>query len=88
MGKKKENKKVQKVKTKKDWNKILLITLLVLLIIEIILIPCLFYAEVKKVLGIIMFLILPTIGAIIVLLLSRICIVDFQKKKERLLNRN
>lgn len=83
-----KDKKVKKVKTKKDWNKILLISLLVLLLIEVVLIPCLVYAEVKKVLGIIMFLVLPTLGAIIVLLLSRVCIVDFQKKKTRLLNRD
>ena len=79
---KKDKKNVQK--NKKDWNKILLIILLVLLCFEVVLIPCLIYAEVKKFLPILAFLILPTICGIIVLLLSRNCTVDYQKKKERL----
>ncbi|MCI5967566.1 MAG: hypothetical protein MRZ42_04215 [Tenericutes bacterium] len=79
---KKDKKNVQK--NKKDWNKILLIILLVLLCLEVVLIPCLIYAEVKKFLPILAFLILPTICGIIVLLLSRNCTVDYQKKKERL----
>ena len=66
---KKDKKNVQK--NKKDWNKILLIILLVLLCLEVVLIPCLIYAEVKKFLPILAFLILPTICGIIVLLLSR-----------------
>ena len=79
---KKDKKNVQK--NKKDWNKVLLIILLVLLCLEVVLIPCLIYAEVKKFLPILAFLILPTICGIIVLLLSRNCTVDYQKKKERL----
>lgn len=79
---KKDKKNVQK--NKKDWNKILLIILLVLLCLEVVLIPCLIYAEVKKFLPILAFLILPTICGIVVLLLSRNCTVDYQKKKERL----
>lgn len=79
---KKDKKNVQK--NKKDWNKILLIILLVLLCLEVVLIPCLIYAEVKKFLPILAFLILPTTCGIIVLLLSRNCTVDYQKKKERL----
>ena len=63
---KKDKKVVQKNKKKKDWNKIFLIILLVLLILEIILIPCLVYAEVKKVLPIVFFLIIPTVFAIII----------------------
>ena len=79
---KKDKKNVQK--NKKDWNKILLIILLVLLCLEVVLIPCLIYAEVKKFLPILAFLILPTICGIIVLLLSRNCTVDYQKNKDRL----
>lgn len=78
----KKNNNVNKVK--KDWNKILLITLLVLLALEISLIPCLVYAEVKRILPIVAFLILPTLFGIVILLLSRNCTVDFEKKKERL----
>lgn len=72
------------IKNKKNWNKILLITLLILLALEVVLIPCLVYAEVKRVLPIIAFLILPTLFGIVILYLSRNCTVDYQKKKERL----
>ena len=79
---KKEKKEV--IKKKKDWNKILLITMLVLLALEVVLIPCLVYAEVKRVLPIVAFLIFPTVFGIVILYLSRNCTVDFEKKKERL----
>lgn len=69
---------------KRDWNKMLLITLLILLLLEIVLIPCLIYAEVKRVLPIIMFLILPTICGIALLLLSKNCATAFQNKKTNL----
>lgn len=75
------------VKNNKDWNKIILITLLVLLLIEIVLIPCLIYAEVKKVLPIIAFLVLPTLCGIVILLLSRNCSNDYSNKKDRLSKR-
>ena len=83
---KKDVKKVKnkKVTTKKDWNKIWLITLLVLLSLEIVLIPCLVYAEVKRILPIIAFLILPTLFGIVIIYLSRNCTVDYKNKKERL----
>lgn len=86
----KNQKKVIKENTKKDWNKILLITLLILLALEIILIPCLIYAEVKKVLPIIFFLILPTLCGIVILFLSRNCTYDYQTKQMRLskINKN
>lgn len=71
-------------KKKKDWNKIWLICLLVLLALEVVLIPLLIYAEVKRVLPIIAFLIVPTLFGIVILLLSRNCTVDFEKKKNRL----
>lgn len=75
--------KNKKVSTK-DWNKIWLIILLILLALEVVLIPCLVYAEVKRILPIIVFLVLPTLCGIVILLLSRNCTVDYQKKKERL----
>lgn len=79
----KKDKKIKK-ESRKDWNKILLITLLVLLLLEVVLIPCLVYAEVKTVLPIIAFLIIPNIFGIVILYLSRNCTIDYQKKKERL----
>lgn len=84
MGKKKE---VKKVKSNRDWNKIFLITLLVLLALEVVLIPCLVYSEVKTLLPIIAFLILPTLFGIVILLLSRNCINDFERKKVKVLNK-
>lgn len=84
---KREKNRIQKNGQKRDWNKILLITLLLLLALEIILIPCLVYAEVKRLLPVVFFLILPTLFGIVVLLLSRNCSTDFERKKERLLKR-
>lgn len=79
---KKEKKVVEK--KKKDWNKIWLIILLVLLALEVVLIPLLIYAEVKRALPIVAFLAIPTLFGIVILLLSRNCAVDFEKKKNRL----
>lgn len=83
-------KKVKSVKNKKvstkDWNKIWLITLLILLALEVVLIPCLVYAEVKRLLPILAFLVLPTVFGIVILFLSRNCTVDYEKKKEKLSN--
>lgn len=75
-----------KVKERKnrDWNKILLISMLILLALETVLIPCLIYAEVKRMLPVIFFLVIPTVFAIIILYLSRNCTIDYQKKKMRL----
>ena len=87
---KKEKKKIEKNKKnkgKKNWNQILLISMVVLLLLEVVLIPCLIYAEVKKLLPIVAFLAIPTIFGIMILYLSRNCTVDFEKKKERLLKK-
>ena len=70
-------------KTKINWNKIWIVTLLILLALEVILIPCLIFAEVKRLLPVIFFLILPTLFGIVVLLLSRNCVVDYNKKKSK-----
>ncbi len=83
---KKEEVSVKKV-SKKDISEILVIVLFCLLGLEIILIPCLIYAEVKRLLPIIFFLILPTIFGIIVILLSRNCSNDYEHKKERLMKK-
>ena len=71
-------------KEKKDWNKILLVILLVLLALEVVLIPLLVYSEVKRLLQIVAFLIIPTLFGIVILLLSRNCTIEYAKKKERL----
>ena len=68
---------------KRDWNKILLITLLVLLALEVVLIPLLVYAEVKRVLPIVFFLVFPTLCGLVILYLSRNCTVEYEKKKAK-----
>lgn len=84
-----EKKDVKKKKeSTKDWNKILLITLLILLALEIVLIPCLVYAEVKRVLPIVAFLVLPTLFGIVIILLSRNCTADYEKKKTKITKLN
>jgi len=85
--KKKKNKKVKKIKKNSDWNKILLITMLVLLVIGVVLIPLLVYSEIKTVLPIIAFLVLPVLFGIVILLLSRNCITDYNNKKEIIKNK-
>lgn len=74
---------MSKTKQKKNWNKIWLITLLILLALEVTLIPCLIFAEVKRLLPVIFFLILPTLFGIVVLLLSRNCVADYNNKKNK-----
>lgn len=76
--------KKEKNGVKKDKSKIVMIVLTVLLILEILLIPCLVYAEVRKVLPIVGFLILPTLLGIFILLISRNCSKDYQKKLEKI----
>lgn len=76
--------KKNKKNTHKNKNKTLLIFLLVLLSLEIVLIPCLVYAGVKQVLAITAFLIMPTLFGIVIILLVRICVVDYDKKKLKL----
>lgn len=68
---------------KRDWNKIILIILLILLALEVVLIPLLVYSEIKTVLPIIFFLIFPTLCGLVILYLSRNCAVDYEKKKAK-----
>lgn len=83
---KKETKK-SKIGTKKkrNWNNIIMLCLLVLLLLEFILIPFLIYAEVKRILPIVAFLILPTVFGIVILCLSRMCTIDYKKRKENMI---
>ena len=81
MSKKIKEPKVKKIKDSKKITKTLLIVLLVLLILDVILIPFLILAEVKRVLPIVFFIVLPTISLGIILLLSRSCGLSYEKKK-------
>ena len=73
--------KVKKIKDSKQTTKVLLIMLVVFLILDIILIPFLVLAEVKRILPIVFFIVLPTITIGIILLLSRSCGNSYEKKK-------
>ena len=84
--------KIKKVKNRKKMDskkitKILLITLLVFLVLDIILIPFLILAEVKRTLPIVFFIVLPTITLAIILLLSRSCSNSYEKKKEKIIQK-
>lgn len=79
--KKIKEKKVKKEKDSKKINKILLITLLAFLILDVILIPFLILAEVKRLIPIIFFIVLPVISLGVILLLSRSCGNSYEKKK-------
>lgn len=73
-----------KEKKKKDVNKILLVVLFVLLGLEVLFIPLLVLAEVKKILPIIAFLVIPTLLAIGIVFLSRNCFNSYENKKEKI----
>lgn len=72
--------KTKRIIRKKDWNKILMAVLLGLLALEIIFIPFLVYAEVKRLLPVVAFLIIPTVLAIIILFLVRACLREVKNK--------
>lgn len=74
-------------KEKKDIKKILLIVLIVLLALEVILIPFLYMAQVKKLLPVVFFIILPTTFGIVIVLLSRNCTTDYDKKKNKIIEK-
>lgn len=80
----KNKNKEKKVKGKKDVNKTILITLFVLVILEVVTIPLLIYAKITKVLPVIFFLVIPTLLAIAILLLSRNSLIDYKIRKEKL----
>jgi len=77
----------EKKKNKKDIDKILLIALGILFICVIILIPFIFFAEVKKFLPIIAFIVIPLLLAAVIVLLSRNCLVEYNKKKKNIIKK-
>lgn len=80
-----KNRKLNSKKEKKDLKKMLLIILAILIALVIVLIPLLIYSEVKQVLPIVFFLVIPVIFGIVILLLSRNCLNDYNKKRERII---
>ena len=75
-------KKLKKLKkVKKDYTKIFLITLYVLLGIDVVMIPLYILAEVKPFVGIFMFIIIPLTFACLVVLLAKNCTDSYNRKK-------
>ena len=75
------------MKEKKDVNEILLKVLFVLLILEVICIPLLVIAEVKRILPIIFFLIIPTLFALGIVYLSKSCMNSYENKKKKIIEK-
>ncbi len=71
-------------KKKKSLNEKFLIVLYVLLGLEVLFLPLLYVAEVKKALPIVMFMIIPTLLAIGIVFLSRNCFNSYEKKKNKI----
>ena len=82
-----KKKKEKNVKSRDNILKKLNIVLLVLLILEIILIPFLVLAEVKRILPIVCLIVLPTLGGTLIVLLARTCSKDYQKKKNKIIEK-
>lgn len=76
-----------KKKEKKDIRKKLIIALIVLLVLDVLFIPLLYIAEIKKTLPIMVFIAIPLVLGIIVFLLSRACFNSYESKKEKILER-
>ena len=77
-------KKEKKIKEKKEVSKIILIILFILVILEVIMVPVLVYSKIIKTLPVIFFLVLPTLLAIGILLLSRNSLVDYKRRQEKM----
>ena len=69
---------------KKNINEILLKVLTVLLILEIVSIPLLIIAEVKRLIPIIFFIIIPTLLALGIFFLSKNCLESYERKKKKI----
>lgn len=84
-----ENKKtVKKTKKKIETSRLMLYILFGLLLVEVIMIPLLIYARIIKILPVIFFLLLPTVGGVCILLLCRSSLNDFNRKKKKLLEKD
>ncbi len=81
----KKNEKEEKIKKerkeKKPKSKKILIFLFILVGLEICMIPCFIYAGMNQWFPITMFLLIPTISAIVILLLSRNTLKESERKK-------
>ena len=78
-----ENKKEKK----KDVDKTFIIVLTVLLGITVVFIPLFYIAEVKKILPILFFVLIPLLFGGLILLLSRNCLVEYKNKKNSIISK-
>jgi len=74
--------------SKKKANKMdvvekVLLALLILVILELLMIPAFVYAGMNQIFPIIMFIVLPTVFAIVILLLSRNTLMESKRKARR-----
>lgn len=71
----------------KNVDKALLVILAILGILTLILIPLLVIAEVKKILPIVFFIIIPVMLALGIILLSRNCVASYDRKKKKIVEK-
>ena len=77
-------------KKKKKMNMVdrMLAVLLVLSVLELLMIPCFIYAGMNQIFPIIMFVILPTVCAFVILLLSRNTLMESKRKTRQKTEQN
>jgi len=66
----------------------ILVTLLILFVLELLMIPGFVYAGMNQIFPIVMFVVLPTVFALIILLLSRNTLMESRKKARRKIETN
>ena len=70
------------MKKKKDFKIIMLKVLMVLFIADVIFIPLSIFAEIRPLVGISVFILIPLLLAILVVLLSKNCVKSYNLKKK------
>ena len=81
--------KRKKAKKKKmNMTDRMLVVLLILVAVELLMIPCFIYAGMNQIFPIIMFVVLPTVCAFIILLLSRNTLMESKKKTRQKAEQN
>ena len=73
-----------KEKKKKTASEKLIIVLFVLLGLELVFIPLLVLAEIRRIIPVVAFLIIPTLLALGIVFLSRNCFNSYERKKEKI----
>ena len=71
----------------KKVDRVLLVVLAVLGILTIVFVPLLIIAEVKRMLPIVFFIVIPVLLALIIVLLSRNCLDSYDRKKKKIVEK-